>query len=162
MNSQTRATIASAAAVLLWSSLAPLTVVAHGIPPLQLLAMTFGIAFLCGLSWVALVGGGRALKRLWQPLGYFAFTVAALFGYHVLYFTALTLAPASQASLVAYLWPLLIVLFAALGTGQQRIRMAHILGALLGLSGTALLLLAGAGHSIPAPHRTLGLLAALG
>ena len=128
MISQTRATIAGAAAILLWSSLAPLTVVAHGIPPLQLLATTFGIAFFCGLSWVALVGGGPGLQRLWQPFGYFAFTVAALFGYHALYFTALTFAPAPQASLVAYLWPLLIVLFAALGTGQECARRAHILG----------------------------------
>lgn len=151
-----------AVAVLLWSSLAPLTVVARGIPPLQLLATTFGIASLCGLVWVALVGGGSALQRLWQPFGYFAFTVAALFGYHALYFTALTLAPAPQASLVAYLWPLLIVLFAALGKRQARTRMAPILGGVLGLTGTGLLLLARDGHSIPAPHRTLGLLAALG
>jgi len=162
VNSQTRATLAGEVAVLLWSSLAPLTVLAQGIPPLQLLAMTFGIAFLCGLSWVALVGGAPALQRLWQPFGYFAFTVAALFGYHALYFTALTLAPAPQASLVAYLWPLLIVLFAALGTGQERTGMAHIAGGVLGLTGTALILLAHDGHSIPAPHRTLGLLAALG
>jgi drug/metabolite transporter (DMT)-like permease len=162
VNPQTKATVAGAVAVLLWSSLAPLTVVAHGIPPLQLLATTFGIAFLCGLSWVALVGGGPALKRLWQPFGYFAFTVAALFGYHALYFTALALAPAPQASLVAYLWPLLMVLFAALGTGEQGFRVIHILGGVLGLTGAALLLLAGDGHRIPAPHRTLGLLAALG
>jgi drug/metabolite transporter (DMT)-like permease len=162
VNSRTRATIVGAVAVLLWSSLAPLTVVAGGIPPLQLLATTFGIAFFGGLSWVALVGGAAALKRLRQPFGYFAFTVAALFGYHALYFTALTLAPAPQASLVAYLWPLLIVLLAALGTGQERARLPHILGGVFGLTGTALLLVAGDEHGIPTPHRTLGLLAALG
>jgi drug/metabolite transporter (DMT)-like permease len=162
VNAQTRATITGAVAVLLWSSLAPLTVSAHDIPPLQLLATTFGIAFLCGLSWVALVGGVPALKRLCQPFGYFAFTVAALFGYHALYFTALTLAPAPQASLVAYLWPLLMVLFAASSAGEQGVRLAHILGGVLGLTGTALLLFADEGHRISWPHRTVGLLAALG
>jgi len=40
--------------------------------------------------------------------------------------------------------------------------MAHILGGVLGLAGTALLLLPRDGHSNTAPHRTLGLLAALG
>jgi len=162
VNSQTRATLTGVVAILLWSSLAPLTAAARGIPPLQLLAATFGIAFLCGLAGLAIVGGRSALRRLWQPFGYFAFAVTALFGYHALYFTALTLAPAAQASLVAYLWPLLIVLFSALGQRGQRIRTAHILGSLLGLTGTALLILSRDGDRIPAPHRLLGLLAALG
>ena len=162
VNSQTRATLTGAVAVLLWSSLAPLTAAAHGIPPLQLLAATFGIAFLCGLAGVAIVGGRSAARRLWQPFGYFAFAVTALFGYHALYFTALSLTPAAQASLVAYLWPLLIVLFSALGKRSERIRKAHILGTVLALTGSALLILSRDGDSIPAPHRLLGLLAALG
>lgn len=162
VNSETRATLTGIVAVLLWSSLAPLTAAAHGIPPLQLLATTFGTAFLCGLVGVGIVGGRSAVRRLWQPFEYFAFAVTALFGYHVLYFTALTLAPAAQASLVAYLWPLLIVLFSALGNRGERIRTAHILGTLLGLTGTALLILSRDGDSIPAPHRVLGLIAALG
>ena len=48
-------------------------------------------------------------------------------------------APA-QASLIAYLWPLLIVLLSAIAPGGGRLRPRHLAGALLGLAGTALLL----------------------
>ena len=151
-----------AAAVLLWSTLATLTTAAHGVPPLQLLATTFGIAFSCGIAWVALTGGRSALRKLWQPFRYLAFAAAALFGYHALYFVALTLAPAPQASLVAYLWPLFIVLFSTLGARRERVRTAHIAAGVLGLTGTAMLALTRDECCIPTGHRTLGLLAALG
>ena len=39
--------------------------------------------------------------------------IGGLFGYHALYFAALRRAPPADASLIAYLWPLLIVLFSA-------------------------------------------------
>jgi drug/metabolite transporter (DMT)-like permease len=159
---RTRATLIGAVAVLLWSLLAPLTVMASGIAPLELLATTFGIAFASGLTGILAAGGRASIQRLRQPLGYFAFAVAALFGYHALYFTALSLAPPAQASLIAYLWPLLIVLFSALGSRAERIRTAHVLGTLLGLTGTALLILSRDSTNMPAPNRPLGLLAALG
>jgi drug/metabolite transporter (DMT)-like permease len=55
-----------------------------------------------------------------------------------------------------------MVLIAALKTRQERALGAHVLGGILGLSGTALLLMAGDRQGTSAPHRTLGLLAALG
>ena len=158
---QTRATIIGGAAILMWSTLAPLTAAATGIPPLELLATTFGIAFVCGLAGLLIYSGRSAIPKLAQPITYLAFSVAALFGYHALYFTALRLAPPAQASLLAYLWPLLIVLFAALGDRQARIRTTHIVGTLLGLTGTALLILSREGNQIPTAGRPLGLLAAL-
>lgn len=159
---QTRATIIGGAAILMWATLAPLTTAAAGIPPLELLAIAFGIAFVCGLAGLLIAGGRTAIRKLSQPLRYLAFAVTALFGYHALYFTALRLAPPAQASLVAYLWPLLIVVFSTLGDRQARIQTAHILGTLLGLTGTALLIVSREGHQIPAASRPLGLLAALG
>jgi drug/metabolite transporter (DMT)-like permease len=60
--------------------------------------------------------------------------VGGLFGYHALYFAALKLAPPAEAGLISYLWPLLIVLFSALLPGE-RLRPAHVAGALLGLLG---------------------------
>jgi drug/metabolite transporter (DMT)-like permease len=42
-----------------------------------------------------------------------------LFGYHLLYFTALRLAPPAEAGLIAYLWPLLIVLGSGLLPGER-------------------------------------------
>jgi drug/metabolite transporter (DMT)-like permease len=70
--------------------------------------------------------------------------VAGLFGYHAFYFAALALAPAVEANLINYLWPLLIVLFAGLLPGQ-RLGARHLVGAALGLGGCALAIGGGAG-----------------
>ena len=51
---------------------------------------------------------------------------------------ALRLAPPAEAGLIAYLWPLLIVLFSGLLPGE-RLRAAHVAGALLGLLGVIVL-----------------------
>ena len=72
--------------------------------------------------------------------------IAGLFGYHFFYFTALRNAPAVEASLIAYLWPLLIVLGSALMPGE-RLRWNHVAGALLGLAGTVLIVTRGGGVS---------------
>ena len=157
----TRATIIGAVSIVMWATLAPLTAAATGIPPLELLTITFGIAFAFGVAGLVIFEGGAGIKKLSQPVGYLVFAVAALFGYHALYFTALKLAPPAQASLVAYLWPLLIVLFSSF-VDRQRIRAAHIFGTLLGLAGTALLILSREADKIPAHTRPLGLLAAFG
>ena len=65
--------------------------------------------------------------------------IGGLFGYHFFYFTALRNAPAVEASLIAYLWPLLIVVFSALLPGSERLGWHHIVGVLLGLGGCVLL-----------------------
>jgi drug/metabolite transporter (DMT)-like permease len=155
---RTRATGIGALAVLLWSLLAPLTVAAAGVPPLQLLATSFALACAFGFVWLAATG---RWQRLRQPLAFWLFATAALFGYHLLYFVALSLAPPAQANLVNYLWPLLIVLLSAFGTGQ-RLRARHVAGAVLALGGTVLLLLSRDDVQMAAPNRTAGLLAALG
>ena len=64
--------------------------------------------------------------------------VGGLFGYHALYFAALQLAPPAEANLVNYLWPLLIVLLSAPLAGE-RLGWPHLVGALLGFAGVALL-----------------------
>jgi drug/metabolite transporter (DMT)-like permease len=66
--------------------------------------------------------------------------IGGLFGYHFLYFSALRLAPAAEAGLIAYLWPLLIVLFSGLLPGE-RLFPQHILGAVLSLAGAGLILM---------------------
>ena len=101
-------------------------------PPFQLLAMTFGIAGGFGVaSWALRPGAARALL---QPAPVWLLGVGGLFGYHALYFAALKLAPPADASLIAYLWPLLIVLLSATLPGE-RLRARHVVGALLGFAG---------------------------
>jgi drug/metabolite transporter (DMT)-like permease len=77
--------------------------------------------------------------------------IAGLFGYHFFYFTALRNAPAVEASLIAYLWPLLIVLGSALMPGEK-LAWNHIAGALLGLCGTALIVTKGGGLAFDARY----------
>ena len=105
-----RATLVGACAILLWSTLAVFTTLTGGIPPLQLVAMTFGVGAVLGLAVTAAQGRG-ALAVLRQPGRAWALGVGGLFGYHFLYFLALKAAPPVEANLLNYLWPLLIVLF---------------------------------------------------
>ncbi len=131
-----RATLVGSSAIILWSLLAVLTVASGRVPPFQLAAMTFAIGGLGGAAtWIARPGAIQALK---QPAEVWALGVCGLFGYHALYFMALRLSPPAEAGLLNYLWPLLIVLFSAL-LPHERLRPHHVIGAMLGLAGTALL-----------------------
>ena len=149
---------AGLAAIVLWGSLATLSVAAGPIPPFQMVAMTFALGAAIGIvrarwrrfTWSALFG--------W-PAAVWAVGVGGLFGYHVLYFAALQLAPPAEANLVNYLWPLLIVLLAAPLAGE-RLTWTHLLGAALGFAGVVLLAI-GRGVSFQADH-VLGYGLALG
>ncbi|WP_342643667.1 aromatic amino acid exporter YddG [Rhodoligotrophos ferricapiens] len=134
-----KATAIGIIAILLWASLALLTVSAGDIPRFELLTLTFTVAFVSGLAALTLQGR-RGLHQLKQPLAPWLTAFIGIFAYHALYFFALSAAPPAQASLIAFLWPLLIVLLSSLAA-RQRLRVAHLAGALLGLAGTATLLL---------------------
>jgi len=101
----------------------------------------------------------EGIEALKQPLKVWLLGVAGLFGYHFAYFTALRNAPPIEAGLIAYLWPLLIVLFSAL-LPSERLRWHHVLGAVLGLSGAVLIITKGNAVNFQAEH-TFGYLMAL-
>lgn len=158
MTSAKTATLSGLLAIVLWSSLALLTTATEGLPPFQVLGLAFGFAALFGLLRTAL-GGRDGWRRLRQPGSALALATAALFGYHALYFIALKRAPAVEANLLNYLWPLLIVLFAGLLPGV-RVRGVQLLGTLLGLAGAIVLVTRGGGIDIQ-PQYLPGYLAAL-
>jgi drug/metabolite transporter (DMT)-like permease len=132
-----RATGLGFGAILLWSLLALFTAASGGVPPFQMAAMTFLIGGALGCA-AFLIDPSRA-AALRQPAKVWALGVGGLFGYHALYFTALHLAPPAEASLINYLWPLLIVLFSAWLPGSGGLRPGHLVGGLLGLSGVVIL-----------------------
>jgi drug/metabolite transporter (DMT)-like permease len=139
-----RATMIGAIAIALWATLALFTSATGAVPPFQLMAMTFAVAFLLSLlrwAMLALRQGPSAFAFLRQNWQVWALGIGGLFGYHFLYFVALDHAPPVDASLIAYLWPLLIVLFSALLPGE-RLHWQHIAGGLMGLAGAAALILA--------------------
>ncbi|MCF6234460.1 MAG: EamA family transporter [Rhodobacteraceae bacterium] len=135
--SRHRATAIGFIAVILWSLLALFTVGSSPTPPLLLNAICFSIGGILGLIWTIGSGGLSGLKSV--PFKVYAFGAIGLFGYHALYFSALRLAPAAEAGLIAYLWPLLIVLFSGLLPGEH-LRPGHLIGALLGFVGAAFII----------------------
>ncbi|WP_111430950.1 EamA family transporter [Rhodobacteraceae bacterium DSL-40] len=157
-----RATAIGIVAIACWSALALLTRFAEPLPPFELLSLSFAVAFLSN-SALTLRRGRRGLASWRQPPAAWAFAFAGIFAYHAFYFTALSLAPAAQASLIAYLWPLLIVLLSTL-TARGAFRLRHLVGAGLGFLGMVVVIRAPAGAGgVTAgeyPHAWLGYAAA--
>ena len=154
-----RGTLVGSTAVLLWGALATLTVLSGDIPPFQLLAMAFALATLIGFL-PALWGGlatrptasGRVANPPYKlPLAVWALGIYGLFGYHFAYFMALRLAPPVEAGLIAYLWPLLIVLMSGLLPGEG-LGGRQVAGALAGFGGAALLVTGGGGLRFDAQY----------
>lgn len=135
-----RATVIGFGAVLLWALLAVLTVGSAPTPPLLLNTICFAIGGTCGLIWAYFSGSLGVLRQV--PFKVYAVGTIGLFGYHALYFSALRLAPAAEAGLIAYLWPLLIVVFSGLLPGEA-LKRGHLMGAALGFAGAALIISGG-------------------
>ena len=158
MNPTNRATLIGSTAVLMWATLALLTRLSGELPPFQLTAMAFTIAFFIGLALWLREGGG-VMRHLRQPPHVWLLGVGGLFGYHFFYFVALGNAPAVEASLIAYLWPLLIVVLAAVLL-REPLRWFHLVGAGLGFAGAAVLVTSGRGFAFDSQY-ALGYGAAL-
>lgn len=157
--SRRRATAIGSLAVLIWATLALFTTATGAIPPFQLVAMAFAIAFVLALAkW--LLRGQSVRAQLRWPAKVWLVGIGGLFGYHALYFLALKTAPPAPANLVNYLWPLCIVLLAVPLAGET-LRWWHLGGVVLGLIGTGLVLLAGAKVAYEPAH-LVGYLAAFG
>jgi len=134
-----RATAIGMIAVPLWSLLPALTVLASPLPPLELVALTFTIGSLAGFAITALPAFRLRLGAL--SVGAVAIGIAGLFGFHYCYFLALQNAPPVEATLVNYLWPVLIVVFSTAlppSAGAGRLTIWHLAGALTAFIGAAL------------------------
>ena len=138
MNIIQKGNLAGIVAIILWSTLALFTVLTNKIPPFQLTAMSFSVAFLIGLGlWIK--EGKGILIHLQLPLKVWILGIYGLFGYHFFYFMAIKNAPPLEANLINYLWPLLIVLFSAF-LPHEKLRWFHVVGAILGFMGAILLI----------------------
>ncbi|WP_226689311.1 DMT family transporter [Ruegeria arenilitoris] len=144
-----QATAIGFVAVLLWSLLALFTVGSTPTPPLLLNAICFSIGGTLGLIWTWANGGLPQLRAV--PWTTYLFGATGLFGYHALYFSALRMAPAAEAGLIAYLWPLLIVLFSGLLPGEH-LRIGHLFGACLGFAGAAIIIAGGGSAGVQTAH----------
>jgi drug/metabolite transporter (DMT)-like permease len=123
-------------AIALWSILAALGVSLSHVPPFLLT----GIALLIG-SLIALPLSGFKISKWRVPLPTLGLGVYGLFGFHLLLFIALRTAPAVEANLINYLWPLGIVVLSPLILPGFRLRPAHVGAAPLGFLGAAVAIL---------------------
>lgn len=140
---RSQATTIGSSAILMWSLLALFTIGSAPVPPLLLNAICFGIGGLIGLVWTARKGFGVLRGVSWKV---YAFGTVGLFGYHFLYFTAFRLSPTAETGLIAYLWPLFIVLLSGLLPGE-RLKSGHIIGAFIAFAGAALIVLGRTGQA---------------
>src|SRR3954462_13170264 len=74
------ATLIGAVALLLWAALALLTTATGAVPPFQLTALTFGLAFLLAAAKWAVFGDSPA-RLLRQPAAVWMVGVGGLFSY---------------------------------------------------------------------------------
>jgi len=121
-------------AIALWTSVAALAVSLKSVPPFLLVGAPMLIAGLAASpTW-----------RSWRiPPSTLLVGVYGLFGFHLLLFTALRLAPPVEANLINYLWPLLIVVLSPLLLPGERLTARHVAGALMGFAGAALVITGG-------------------
>jgi len=130
------ATLLALGAIALWGTLAALGVALAHVPPFLLTGLALGVGGLLPLPL-----SGFRLGQWRVPLPTLALGVGGLFGFHFLLFLALRLAPPVQANLINYLWPLFMVLLSPLLLPGLRVRTVHVLAALLGFAGAALVIL---------------------
>ncbi len=129
-----RSTLLALLTIFLWSSLAALTSRITSVTPLVLVGL---VLFFCGLGAIPLWRQWRAPPITWL------ITIGAFLGYHLLLFSAFRHAPVLEANLINYLWPLMIILFTPLLIPNHPLQRQHILAAVLGLSGSLLVMVDG-------------------
>jgi len=122
------------ASIVLWSFLAYLGASLRHFPPL----------FVTGAA-LTLSGALSLFKvKAWKiPVKTLLVGVGGIFGYHAFYFAALHHAPAVEANLINYLWPLLIVLLTPIFFRRRRLHRHHFIGTFLGFAGAALVITQG-------------------
>ncbi|PRD70354.1 EamA family transporter [Malikia spinosa] len=130
------------AAIALWGTLATLGVELAHVPPFLLT----GLGLLAG-SLIALPLSRLRLQAWKVPLPTLLVGIYGLFGFHWLLFLALRQAPAVEANLINYLWPLGMVVLAPLFLPGVRLHGRHVMAALLGFAGAAIAILGRGGEA---------------
>ena len=154
MNASKKSFFYALGAIALWATLAPVGVRLSHLPPF----LSTGCALLVG-SLVALPWSRFQWQHALVPARTLLLGIYGLFGFHFLLFLALRTAPAVEANLVNYLWPLLIVVLAPVFHKGTRLHWRQVLAALAGFSGAVWVI---TGGQVIDLQINVGYLAALG
>lgn len=118
------------ATIVMWSSLASLTLAVSHIPALFTVGMVLIIAALPGLRF----------WRSWRmPWSIWSCAIVGMFGYHYLLFDAFSRAPAVEVNMIQYLWPLFIVLGSPF-FGGEKLNLGHIIGGIFAFGGVIIVM----------------------
>ena len=149
MHGQRRVYFYAISAVVIWSTTAALVKsLLTAIPTFEALFLSTFAASLFLLG-VQLVRDGGRIFRTYDVRGYMSMAglgFLGLFLYSGLYYYGLSQLTSQEACLLNYLWPMMIVLFAALLLGE-RITLRTAAALLLSLSGVVVLTLGGEGSA---------------
>lgn len=117
-------------AILCWASLATLGNLVIHLPPFY----TLGVTFLLGSipAWFR----PRELFPCWKVS---LWGIFGYFGYHFFLFYSFRYAPAIEANLINYLWPMILVLLTPVFFRKTKLKYYHFIGAGLAGTGAALL-----------------------
>lgn len=130
MNQKTQSLILGVITILCWGSLATFGNLLIHLPPFYVLGASFLIGSLPAFkNPKQMFPNGKVLA--WGVMGYF--------GYHFFLFYAFRFAPAIEANLINYLWPVIMVIITPVFFPEQKLKMYHIAGAALAVVGSVFL-----------------------
>jgi len=117
-------------AIVCWGSLATLGNLVIHLPPFYVL----GVTFLMGSvpSWIK-------PKQMFPDLKTSAWGISGYFCYHFFLFYSFRYAPAIEANLINYLWPMILVILTPVFFQDRKLKWYHFIGATLSAIGCAVL-----------------------
>ncbi len=133
------ATLIGYCGLFFWTIGAVLVAHIENIPTFQALSIALGVSFSATAVYLTLTKRWFLLK---QPLPLWLVGITGVFGNDVLYIAAFKHAPAVQADLICYLWPILVIIFSGL-LPKETFSLKHIIAGLLGFLGIFFLIFEG-------------------
>lgn len=121
----------AAITIILWGFLSFLGAALANVPPFLLTGVALSVSGLLGTL---------KLRSWFVPWSTFLIGVTGIFGYNFFFFSALQNAPVIEASLLNYLWPLLIVMLTPVFFKKFRLHWYHCLGSIIGFAGATLMI----------------------
>lgn len=133
-----QATMIGSSSIFLWAVWPSLAVFASPTPTFQTLAIGMMVGFLC-LAALRLLRGETLVGMLPGSFGLLVAGVVGILGTNAFNFMAISRISPAQASVIAYLWPMMAIVLAG-ALGLQRLRRRHLVAVGLGFAGAVLVI----------------------